>query len=123
MNKRTSMVFLLAAVAMPAYAELVEITWDARGGLERQVRIAPNGFVELCGRLRPNDRVRWQFEGDVPVDFNIHFHEGKAVRYPTKEEGVAKSQGLLEVASEQDYCWMWSNSAARPAAMTVRLNR
>lgn len=123
MNTRTSMLLLLAALATTAHAELVEIAWDAQGGFERQVRIAPKGFIEVCGRLRPTDRVRWQFEGDLPMSFNIHFHEGKAVRYPTKEEGVAKSQGVLEVASEQDYCWMWSNPGARQAAMTVRLDR
>jgi hypothetical protein len=87
------------------------------------VRIAPKGFVELCGRLRPEATVRWQFDADAATSFNIHFHEGKAVRYPVKEESISKSRGVLEVKSEQDYCWMWSNPSGRPTTMTIRLDR
>jgi hypothetical protein len=114
---------LLATVALPSYAELIQIAWDTQGRFERQAHIAPKGFVELCGRLRPKDSVRWQFEAEAPMSFNIHFHEGKAVRYPVKEEGAAKSQGVLEVKSEQDYCWMWSNPSDRQATLSVRLDR
>jgi hypothetical protein len=70
---------LLLPFAVSSYAEPIEIAWDGQGGFERQVRIAPKGFVELCGRLRPRDAVRWQFEADAATSFNIHFHEGKAV--------------------------------------------
>ena len=120
---RALLFVLLLTLAAPSYAELIEIAWDGQGGFERQVRIAPKGFVELCGRLRPKETVRWQFEADAATSFNIHFHEGKAVRYPAKEEGVSKSRGVLEVKSEQDYCWMWSNPSGRQTTMTVRLDR
>ena len=123
MSIRASVFALLTAIAVPAPAELAMIAWDARGGFERQFRIAPKGLAELCGRLRPGDTVRWQFESESAVDFNIHFHEGKDVRYPLKQDAVAEARGTFVATGEQDYCWMWSNSAARPAAMIVRLDR
>jgi hypothetical protein len=76
---RAPLFALLLTLAGLSSAELIEIAWDGQGGFERQVRIAPKGFVELCGRLRPQEAVRWQFEADAATSFNIHFHEGKAV--------------------------------------------
>ena len=40
------------------------------------------------------------------MDFNVHYHEGKDVRFPAKRAQVSKADGTLDVSVDQDYCWM-----------------
>jgi hypothetical protein len=114
---------LLTLLATTAQAELVEIQWDAQQRMERRFDIAPGKFAELCGKLAKGQTVRWSFEGNAPTNFNVHFHVGKKVEFPTKLDGVSKSAGELKVEQDQDYCWMWSNKGAQPAGLSVQLQR
>ena len=117
---------LLAGAALAplgAAAEIIDIAWSAQGRFERRVTVAPGKFVELCGKLARADAVAWRFDASGPLDFNIHYHEGKAVQYPARQEAVAAAQGELRVALDQDYCWMWSNKAAQPAQLRIELAR
>lgn len=43
--------------------------------------------------------------------------------YLAKLDGALKAQAVLDVAVEQDYCWMWANKSAEPVALTVELIR
>lgn len=113
------------AVALPvaARAEVIDITWDAAGRFERQLTVAPGKFAEVCGKLNPPVDVQWQFTANVPLNFNIHYHEGKAVKFPAKQDGVAEGSGKLGVGIQQDYCWMWTNKGSAPVSLTVDLAR
>lgn len=108
----------LAMVTGSARAEFAEIQWSADGTARHEFQVAPGQFAEWCSRLRQGDKVEWLFEAQAPVNFNVHFHEGKDVRYPSRQDGVTKAGGTLNVAVEQDYCWMWSNKSTVP--VTVR---
>jgi hypothetical protein len=57
------------------------------------------------------------------LNFNIHYHEGKDVRYPERREALASASGQLRVALDQDYCWMWTNKGAEAVRLTVELRR
>ena len=57
------------------------------------------------------------------MDFNVHYHAGKEVVFPTQLAAVATAKDTLDAKIAQDYCWMWSNKAAAPATFTVRLQR
>ena len=113
----------LVAAAPLAGAQVIDIAWDGEGGFKREVRAEPGKFVELCGKLSPGTEVRWRFESDAATNFNVHYHVGKEVRFPVKEDGVRKSQGTLDVPGEQDYCWMWSNKGSRAATITVEMSK
>ena len=116
--------FAAAAVllfASVAHAGLVEIVWDAKHRNEQRLSIEPGGFVELCGRLAAGAKVRWQFEAGAPTSFNIHYHRGKTVRFPAKEEHSLRSAGTLDVATDQDYCWMWTNQSDVSVPVEVQL--
>jgi hypothetical protein len=114
-------VALLASVG--ARAELGDIHWEANGSAAREFQVAPGKFAEWCGNLGQGDTVQWRFEASGALDFNVHYHEGKDVRFPAKQDAVAKAEGLLEVALHQDYCWMWTNKSATPVALKVSLQR
>jgi hypothetical protein len=57
------------------------------------------------------------------LDFNVHYHMGKEVVFPSKLAAVASASDTLDAKIEQDYCWMWSNKSTRPATLLVKLRR
>ncbi|MBY0365794.1 hypothetical protein [Pelomonas aquatica] len=124
-SKRRPFYFLATAaliVAAPrAKAELIQVTWDSNGRYEHQLTVAPAKFAEVCDRLKPGAQVQWTFEGSAPMNFNIHYHEDKAVRFPAKEDGSTSSKGTLNVTSEQVYCWTWSNKGQADVRLKLEL--
>jgi hypothetical protein len=67
---------------------------------------------EECLNLKPGERVEYRFESTEPVDFNIHYHEGKAVVMPLVREKSREDAGVYAVRIAQDYCLMWEAGAA-----------
>ena len=61
-------------------AQVVNIAWNDAGDFERKLSVATGSFVELCGALERGQTVTWRFEASGALDFNIDFHEGKAIR-------------------------------------------
>ena len=114
---------VLAAVTMPAWAEMVDIAWDADGRFERSVAVPSAKFAEFCGKLPAGLKVRWDFEASAPLDFNIHYHVGKDVEFPSKLSAATKARDVLQTRIEQDYCWMWSNKSATTATLKLKLQR
>lgn len=114
---------VLLGASGAASAGLVEIGWNGANRYEKRLSIDAGGFTELCGYLIEGTRIQWQFEASAPTSFNIHFHEGKAVTYPAKEEGTHRSTGTLDVRSAQDYCWMWSNKTEASVSVFVQMSR
>jgi len=106
-----------------ATAQMVPIEWDASGQFSKEVAIAPGKFVEACEKLPKGAKVAWSFEAPSHLDFNIHFHEGKQVRFPAKKNQVAKDAGTLNTKVEQDYCWMWTNKGAAETTLNLKLTK
>ena len=117
-------VLLLLTVLMPiaASAEIVEIKW-ADGVFTHKASIAPKKFLEVCGKQKKGEAVNWTFNGTAPTDFNIHYHVGKDVSYPENRKGVASAEGLLVAPLDQDFCWMWTNRAAQPLDLELKLKQ
>lgn len=121
-------VSILAGVAMwlgagVVQAEVIELQWQDGGHVERSLTIAPGKFAEICGSLDMGQTVNWAFEADRALDFNVHFHVDKEVRYPVKKDQVRRLKGDLAIDAKQDYCWMWSNKTTTAAKLSVALTR
>jgi hypothetical protein len=112
-----------APAAGAAKGEILPLAWPADGSFSRSVSLAPGRFVEVCGPLPAQQAVQWRFEAEAPLDFNIHYHEGKAVHYPARQAGVAQAAGTLETRIAQDYCWMWTNPSGQAATLKLVLQR
>jgi hypothetical protein len=123
LQRRLVAAALAALVSWPARAELVPVEWDAAGTFVKETAISSGKFVEVCEKLPSGAQVRWRFSAGSPLDFNIHYHQGKEVRFPAKHKGVAQLSGVLDVAVPQDYCWMWTNKGATPATLKLQLQR
>lgn len=120
-------VLVLAAIAVcvltTVRADVVDIAWDVNGRFERSLNVAPAKFAEVCGKLPAGLKVRWSFDTNAPLDFNVHYHVGKEVVFPSKLTAVAVAKGVLDTKIDQDYCWMWRNQSASAATVTVKLQR
>jgi len=124
MIHRIPLALILAILcSTAARAAIIDIAWSERGRFERRVSVAPGKFAEVCGKLTRADLVAWRFEASGPLNFNIHYHEGKDVRYPERRDASAGATGRLQVALDQDYCWMWTNKSGQAVDLNVLLTR
>jgi hypothetical protein len=114
-----------AALSMAgvARAEVIDLQWQDGGHFEHSQTIAPGKFAEVCGPLQPGQIIHWSFETDRAVNFNIHYHVDKDVRFPAKRDQVQRLQGDLAVDTKQDYCWMWTNKTTTATKLTVAMSR
>lgn len=106
-----------------ARAEVIDLQWQVGGRFERDLTIAPGKFAELCWPLDQGQVIGWSFKADRALNFNIHYHVDKDVRYPAKKDQVASLQGDLAVDGRQDYCWMWVTKTTSAARLSVMLTR
>lgn len=124
MIHRISVALSLAILcSTAARADIIDIAWNEQGRFERRVSVAPGKFAEACGKLARADSVAWRFEASGPLNFNIHYHEGKDVRYPERRDALAGASGRLQVALDQDYCWMWTNKSGQAVDLNLLLTR
>lgn len=111
----------LLALSQATLAEIVPVHWDAAGQFSKEMPVQPGKFVEVCEKLPKGVQVDWSFDAAGPVDFNIHYHEGKDVRFPAKKAQVAKDEGKLATTLAQTYCWMWTNKGETPVTLQFKL--
>lgn len=113
----------LVLVCDLVHAQLVPVNWDASGQFAHKTSIAPGKFIEVCEKLPHSSKVAWSFRSAAPLNFNIHYHEGKEVKFPAKRDGSSSAEGVFDVTVEQDYCWMWTNKGTSPATLDLTLKR
>lgn len=124
MIHRPSVVLILAVFcSTAARAAIVDIAWYEQGRFECRVSVAPGKFAEVCGKLTRVDSVAWRFDASGPLNSNIHYHDGKAVRYPERRDALAGASGRLQVALDQDYGWMWTNNSGQAVDLNFLLTR
>lgn len=114
---------LATGVADAAETDLVSINWSPDGRFAHEATVPASKFVEVCGKLAAGASIDWSFEAMAPMNFNIHYHEGKDVRFPAKQDQAAQAKGTLKAEVAQDYCWMWTNKSAAAASLKLALKR
>jgi len=112
-----------ALLAGAASAAIVELRFDDQGRFARQASVPAGKFFEVCGPLAAGQAVAWQYAGPAPLDFNIHYHVGKAVHYPARLKQTASAQDRFTPDAARDYCWMWTNRGAEAAPLDMQLQR
>jgi hypothetical protein len=112
----------MAMLGRPAAAteHLVEVARGEMGDYKADLQIPAGKFKELCVSLKKGERVEWAFASPVDTSFNIHYHVGASVSYPAKVDGIRAARGTLEVALDQDFCWLWK-AGSQPAPVSASL--
>jgi hypothetical protein len=111
----------LLLVSAQAAPHIVDLRWDANGRFTHQAEVPAGKFVEVCGALKPGQKITWSFQGGAAMNFNIHYHLGKETVYPVKLAGVRDAAQTLNVQVEQVHCWMWTNKSPAAAGLTLSL--
>ncbi|MEO8306186.1 MAG: hypothetical protein ABI724_18905 [Betaproteobacteria bacterium] len=109
---------LLPALALCACTAAL-VTADAPKSVKAHP-ILPNEWHEECLHLAVGDRVEFAFESTQPVDFNIHYHEGKTVVMPISRNKTQAESGVFASPIVQDYCLMWE-AGVTGAAIDYRI--
>ena len=99
----------MAAFALGAHAA------DDTGKRAVAVTLQAGKVHEECMRLAAGDKRAFHWKSDAPVDFNVHYHQGKEVFFPVKRDAMRGDGGTFTAKIAQDYCWMWTakNAPAR----------
>ena len=69
--------------------------------------LEPHKVHEECAKLAAGDRIEYSWQAKVPLNFNIHYHEGKAIIMPLSRDNLSSDSGELMIITPQDYCLMW----------------
>jgi hypothetical protein len=85
--------------------------------------LRPGQLHEDCKPLKAGEQVRWQFVATGPIDFNVHYHQGKEVTYPIERIQVQDGAGTYTAPSAQEYCWMWTNRSPRDVVLRAKFER
>jgi hypothetical protein len=73
----------------------------------RQQPLRPAELHEACVRMQPGDRLEYAFAAQRAIDFDIHFHEGKAIVAPVTRENVTSIEGAFDALDAHEYCMTW----------------
>ena len=117
----TLLLFALACSVSNSQAEIISFKFDANLSFKTQSNIQPGKFSEVCGKLKKGNLIRWQFDSSAPLDFNIHYHEGKEIIFPYKMNNIKSAKEELLISLDQDYCWMWTNKSSEAVKLEMNL--
>jgi hypothetical protein len=98
----------------------VLIAWPAFASAGHKAVVVDAGSLhEECLSMAPGQALRYEFQSDRALAFNIHYHEGDAVHYPVRHPATAALSGGFEPDERRrrHYCMMWANDGPAPAAL------
>ena len=64
---------------------------------------------EECFDLEKDQSIKFRFESNASLMFNVHYHEGEEVTYPIEEIALQKLDDKFVAPLNQHYCLMWQN--------------
>lgn len=86
------------------------------------ISLAPYEFQELCYDLTPEDEIAFEFLSDLPIAFDIHYHDGLRIRYPVRLPGLLAYSGRFSPDRAQSYCLLWLNRNFRDTSLIYRVS-
>ena len=116
-------ILLLTLTSFNVQAEVVEIIWTPDGRFGVEALLDAGQIHEVCGDLSEGDAVQWELQATVPVDFDIHYHQGQTVFSAVTKSGVSALSDTLTVTVTQTYCWMLGNTGQNPSVIKLNLER
>lgn len=82
-----------------------------------EVSIETAQVHEYCLPANSGSVLKYKFQSDQLLRFNVHYHEGQAVTYPVPTRATKQDTGELIIGKTREYCLMWRN--ATPARATL----
>jgi hypothetical protein len=108
---------LIASFLQAAAAQVLELPASL------DARLQPGAFEEMCFELSAGAAVRYAFDADAPLEFNLHWHRGSKVLYPLRSDAVARRAGTYRSGQDEAYCLMWTNRNRAAVVLRARIDR
>ena len=83
--------------------------------------LAPFEFREMCFERTSQDQLRYDFQSDRPLEFDIHYHHGLTVHFPVKLPETAAHADRFVPEKDQSYCPMWLNQSLMRTSLSYRV--
>jgi hypothetical protein len=71
---------------------------------------------EECMALEVGQTLKFSYEANAELEFNLHFHHGKDVTYPLKGK-YSNYSNAYNATEKNDFCLMWQNKSAAPVKL------
>ena len=85
--------------------------------------LVSSGAHKECFSLTTQQKLRYWYRADAPVEFNVQYVEDKTTQYPVKKDKSAIGSGVFVPKSMQDYCIVWTNASKRPVTLSFEYAR
>jgi hypothetical protein len=102
---------------------------NSRAGVKSvTTTLVSSGAYKECFSLSAQQRLRYWYRAENPVDFNVQYVEGKETLYPVKKDKSAIGSGtfaprIVAPATSQDYCVVWTNKTKAPVTLSFEFAR
>ena len=73
------------------------------------INLKPKRFFEKCVDLRTDQLLKYGFNSNGILSFNLHFHEEGEVHYLAQENSVNELSETFQAEKRGYYCLKWSN--------------
>jgi len=93
-----------------------------RAADDTTLNLRPGKVHESCHKLAAGNKLNYSFQTSSLTLFNIHFHIGKQLNYPVKEQLLDNSSGTVDIDTAQTYCLMWTNSQSHTVTLRYDIN-
>ena len=98
MNFRASLACIICAFAVGCATELPPAP-RGKATETKGLALAPFAIKEECLHLKPGDRLDYRFASDQPVQFNVHYHDGKLILTPLSRNDASGDVGIYDPQS------------------------
>ena len=80
---------------------------------KNSVTLVPKRYYEKCVDLSPKSELKYGFNSDSHLLFNLHYHDEGEKIYIVKEDSTNNIDKSFKPQKRSYYCLMWGNSGEK----------
>ncbi|MDP6058631.1 MAG: hypothetical protein QGH33_07050, partial [Pirellulaceae bacterium] len=88
-----------------------------------RLTMLPQASAETCLDMRAGETIEIGFKSDLPIEFNIHFHDGFSTQIPVHLKGLVDHNDRYAAELDQVHCLLWTNPTDSIATLTYDVVR
>ena len=73
--------------------------------------------------MRAGETITYDFQSDLPVTFDIHFHDGFKNQIPVELVGITDHKDKFTADIDRVYCLFWSNHMEAETTLIYAIGR
>ena len=78
-------------------------------------------YFEKCLDLSESQELKYGFDSQAPLSFNLHYHQKGEINYTFKEDSIDELENTFQPERRGYYCLQWGNSGKEKVKMNYHL--